>query len=108
MARSPDTTREIDSSLLSRKWRKKMRQLPKPPLAHTHPEVAEQWHPSKNGSLTAGGLDLWIQRQCVVAFARYIRRMCGKPRSTRAANEAASSGAVVRFVQARKLASQIL
>ena len=30
--------------------------MSKPSLAETHPELAKQWHPTKNGELTPGGV----------------------------------------------------
>jgi len=45
-----DRTREIDNSKLKGKYRKALRKT-KPPLSRTHPEVATQWHPNKNGHL---------------------------------------------------------
>ena len=46
-----DGTREVDASSLRRKYRKKTYKAPKPPISHTHPEVAAQWHPRKNDLL---------------------------------------------------------
>jgi hypothetical protein len=47
-----DQTKEVDASSLSRKYRKGIRKAPKLPLSRTHPEIAAQWHPKKNKSLS--------------------------------------------------------
>lgn len=63
MSRYRSNTREIDTSELSKKWRKRVRKAPKPPLSRTHPEVAAQWHPFRNDPLGPDDLTYGSSKQ---------------------------------------------
>lgn len=49
---SDSRIKEVATSSIRGRYRKRLRKEAKPPVSVTHPEVVEQWHPSKNKDLS--------------------------------------------------------